>query len=216
MLPLVAVVYLIGSTVIELYTAQRARKPPPAVGVLSDQGPSGSMADQCRRTDKPPPPPLSAAASLRRAITLRWFALHTKLGGKPSPGHPAGAEGSSATDAGAEESLSSIVGLVVGNRVEHAKHGKGTVSSANGRTNNHPVYADGTPLGVLIEFDNGETHSYKQAAWDKLTVLAPKRLEGKGGDSLSEGEASRVEQVRLLASPSPKPWQALALSLGKP
>ena len=108
------------------------------------------------------------------------------------------------------------MGLVAGNRVEHAKHGKGTVSSANGRSTNHPGYADGSPLGVLIEFDNGETHSYKQAAWDKLTVLAPKTLEGKGGDSLSEGEASRVEQVRLLASPSPKPWQALALSLGKP
>ena len=37
--------------------------------------------------------------------------------------------------------------------------GLGRVSSANGSTNNHPVYADGTPLGVLIEFDNGETHT---------------------------------------------------------
>ena len=79
MLPLVAIVYLIASTVTDLYAsqtltrtptatqtqtqtqtqtltlpryaAQRARKPPPPSGVLSDEGPSGSIADRCRRTD---------------------------------------------------------------------------------------------------------------------------------------------------------------------
>ena len=83
-------------------------------------------------------------------MTLKWFALHTKLG-KPSPVHPAGTD---------DESLTRQVGLAVGDRVEHGKHGKGRVSSANGTTHNHPVYADGAPLGVLIEFDNGETHNY--------------------------------------------------------
>ena len=83
-------------------------------------------------------------------MTLKWFALHTKLD-KPSPVHPAGTD---------DERLTRQVGLVVGDRVEHGKHGKGRVSSANGTTHNHPVYADGAPLGVLIEFDNGETHNY--------------------------------------------------------
>jgi len=137
---------------------QRARKPPPQSGVLSDEGPTGSIVDGCRRTDKAPPPPLGAAASLRRAMTQRWFALtHTGIT-KPSPVHPAGA--SSTADVLTVETSDKVEGLSVGNRVEHAKHGLGWVSSANGSTNNHPVYADGTPLGVLIAFDNGETHSY--------------------------------------------------------
>ena len=77
MLPILAIVYLIGSTVTDLYSAQRARKPPPPSGVLSDEGPSGSIADQYRRTDKAPAPPQSSLASLRRAMTLKWFAIRT-------------------------------------------------------------------------------------------------------------------------------------------
>ena len=71
--------------------------------------------------------------------------------------------------------------MAVGSRVEHAKHGLGTVrsstkphpnpnpnpspnpnpnqvSSAIGASKKDPVHADGTPLGVLVDFDNGETH----------------------------------------------------------
>ena len=32
------------------------------------------------------------------------------------------------------------------------------VSSAIGTSKKDPVHADGTPLGVLVDFDNGETH----------------------------------------------------------
>ena len=63
---------------------QRVRKPPPQSGVLSDEAPTGSIVDGCRRTDRAPPPPLNAAASLRRAVTQRWFALRTGVA-KPPP-----------------------------------------------------------------------------------------------------------------------------------
>ena len=53
------------------YASQRARKPPPKCGVLSDEGPANSIADHCRRKDAAPLPPSSAAAALRRALTQR-------------------------------------------------------------------------------------------------------------------------------------------------
>ena len=53
------------------YGSQKARKPPPKCGVLSDEGPANSIADHCRRKDTAPLPPSSAAASLRRALTQR-------------------------------------------------------------------------------------------------------------------------------------------------
>ena len=42
------------------------------------------------------------------------------------------------------------------------------MSSAIGTSKKDPVHADGTPLGVLVDFDNGETHGYRVHSWVKL------------------------------------------------
>merc|ERR1711935_641298 len=60
-----------------------------------------------------------------------------------------------------EEQSVKEAGLVVAARVEHPKHGLGTVQSFQGATHGHPTYADGMPLKVKIAFDNGQTHAYK-------------------------------------------------------
>ena len=205
-LPLLAIVYLIGSTVTDLYSAQRARTPPPQSAVLSDEGPSGSIADQCRRTNKAPLQ-ISSTAMLKRNVAQKWFALHTGRDEMHSWHNALWHHGSDRAAAApmhpttpvadlklAEQTVTQQVGLTVGNRVAHSKHGQGTVSRANGTTHNHPEFADGTPLCVLIEFDNGQTHSYMQASWYKLRVLPP---IGVSGDESAHSKEARGLIARM-------------------
>ena len=42
-------------------------------------------------------------------------------------------------------------GLMVGTRVKHEKHGLGQVTSLQGATSGHPMYADGTPLNADVK-----------------------------------------------------------------
>ena len=52
--------------------------------------------------------------------------------------------------------------MVVGARIEHAKHGHGTVQHIDLEAK-HPK--------VKVAFDNGETHEYKGGSLEKLRVL---------------------------------------------
>jgi hypothetical protein len=53
---------------------------------------------------------------------------------------------------------------------------------------------------VLVEFDNGQTHSYKQTSWFKLHVLQPERPKklSRGESSLSAVETSQIQEAGLV------------------
>ena len=53
-------------------------------------------------------------------------------------------------------------GVVVGARIEHAKHGHGTVQH---------IDLEAKQPKVKVAFDNGETHEYKGGSLEKLRVL---------------------------------------------
>ena len=52
--------------------------------------------------------------------------------------------------------------MVVGARIEHAKHGHGTVQH---------IDLEAKQPKVKVAFDNGETHEYKGGSLEKLRVL---------------------------------------------
>ena len=142
--------------------------------MLTDEAPSDTVADRCLRTDSDPPPPprLSGRAKLAVKLALKWHALRTKLNkklGKPPPAYPR------AATLGMPRRP-----LAMGDRVVHATLGKGTVCSTFGEATKHPLYPDGTPLVVLVEFDDGATESFKQPAWATLTLVVTDPVKARG------------------------------------
>ncbi len=209
-LPLLVIVYLVGSTIHEVFGSRRKKRPPKnPSAVLRDEIPG--FGDQFRRKGGEVAP-VSRLTSIGRTITRKWLRInaghdtpHSYFDSipegqgndpeQPAPVHPsASAEDFDTALDVAEESTVKAAGLTMGSRVVHDKHGHGTVFKVEGATSGHPMYGDGTPLKVFVQFENGETHGYKNTSWHKLRVIS----EAKAEDiALDVEEHTKVQKAGL-------------------
>ena len=98
--------------------------------------------------------------------TASWHKLRVVPGTAYQPSEPQAPSGVS------EEEIAP--GLVVGARVEHVKHGHGTIQH---------IDLEAKRTKVKVAFDTGETHEYKGGSLDKLRVMQAAEIQAAKHDS---------------------------------
>ena len=98
--------------------------------------------------------------------TASWHKLRVVPGTAYQPPEPQAPSGVS------EEEIAP--GLVVGARVEHVKHGHGTIQY---------IDLEAKHTKVKVAFDTGETHEYKGGSLDKLRVMQAAEIQAAEHDS---------------------------------